>query len=135
MFRILIFRKLRLESEPFPHPDGLQRDTVQNERQCPPADFIVAGMGIEYRKFETPSFKTFVEQQEAVPIPLEYLHALPRLAEENECITGYGGKPLHFGADKPIQAIDAETHPCIALIKIILVAVVQRVHASPSFLS
>ena len=96
---------------------------------------MVSSMGIEYGKLETPSFKTFVKQQEAVPIPFKYLYAVPRLAEENECITGYGGKSLHFGADKPIQAIDAETHPCIALIKIILVAVVQRVHASPSFLS
>ena len=135
MFRILIFRKLHLESEPFPHPDGLQRDTVQNERQCPPADFIVAGMGIEYRKFETPFFQTFVEQQEAVTVPLEYLHTFPGLAEEYECITGYGREFLHLGTDKPVQSINTEAHPYIPLIKIKLVAAVQGVHASPSFLS
>ena len=51
---------------------------------------MVSSMGIEYGKLETPSFKTFVEQQEAVPIPFKYLYAVPRLAEENECIAGYG---------------------------------------------
>ena len=51
---------------------------------------MVAGMGIEYGKLEAPSFQTLVEQQEAVPVPFEYLHALACLAKEYECITGYG---------------------------------------------